>query len=524
VTLGEPKPEAGAAKVAVPRRWLGLLAVVFGCVLMVGGIVGVWIYARHLPTAALPRTSSPVPAPIGPAPTPVPPPLALPAPATSVPVPGEPGAAGAPERPTLSLPVALAPFAEDAAAPVPVVGGHPLWGGRDAFVTVTLFGDLECPHTVALLHELFRVKAQKGDELRLAFRHLPLSQHSEGQLAARALAEIHATRGEQAFWHALAGIVRRGEPLAPGGLAGVLDDAGLPGFPLPSPNARAEAALAEDAELATLLFVRDTPTLFVNGRRLAGYVGETALGEAVERERRVAYLALAAGTPPAIVYGERTRKNLLNLGADPPTRTCVPSSDAPVSGPAAALVTVVEFSDLECELCRQGDTALAAVLRAHPGDVKVVWRNFPLPQHHRARLAAGVALSARKLGGDAAFWAVTRALLEPRGTLDDDALVRAAGRAGLDATKILEAARGGANDASIDRDVKLAERLGISGAPTYFVNGQKIPGALPEGELRALVERELMLARRVRSQGAGLVGELACGVRKRARSAPGNER
>jgi protein-disulfide isomerase len=511
-----PVPEA-----AVPSRsWLGIIAVTLGALFMVSGIVAVWVYARHLPAGAGPRVAPPA------AVTTLPPSYAKPTPpAPQSPAPPSPAGSAPSERPSLTLPVALAPFAEDATAPVPVVGGRPLWGGRDAFVTVTVFGDLECPHTIALLKELLRMKGRQGDEVRLAFRHLPLSQHTEGRLAARALAEIHATRGEQAFWHALAGIVRQGDALGPGSLAPILADAGLSGFPSSSPVPRAEAVLAEDAELATLLFVRDTPTVFVNGVRMAGYQGVEALDEAVERERRAAYLALAAGTAPALVYSERTRKNLLNLGADPPTRSCVPSGDAPVTGPSSALVSVVEFSDLECELCRQGDAALAAVVKAHPGDVKVAWRNFPLPQHHRARLAAGVALSARKLGGDAAFWAVTRALLEPRVTLDDDALARAVGKSGLDAAKILDAARSGANDAVIESDIKLAEELGISGAPTYFVNGQKIPGALPEAELRALVERELALARRVRGQGAGLVADLSCGVRRRAgRPAAGEKR
>jgi protein-disulfide isomerase len=218
------------------------------------------------------------------------------------------------------------------------------------------------------------------------------------------------------------------------------------------------------------------------------------------------------------VYTERTRKNFLNFGAEPPVRECVQSGDAPAFGPANAAVTVVEFSDFECELCRQGEAALSAVLKGHAAEVRVVWRNFPLPQHHRARLAAGVALAARRLGGDAAFWAVTRALLAPGVKLDDDALARAATQSGFDATKILSAARGGTYDAEIDRDIKLGETLAVSGAPTYFVNGRRSAGALPEPELRALFARELSLGRRVRAQGAGLVAGLACGVRTSAAS------
>jgi protein-disulfide isomerase len=503
---------SGPPRASVRRRRLGVVIVLFGAAMMVGGIVGVWLYARRLtgPTPVAASVAAPS------MPLPLPPALALPAPEASVIAPA-PDDSATPPRRALVLPLAVPPFPDDAESPVPVLGGHPLWGGRDAFVTITVFADLENPHSIAVLRELLPLKVEKGEELRVLFRQLPASDHGEGQLAARALAEIHATRGEQAFWHALAAIVRRGEPLAPGGLASVLDDAGLSGFPLSAPNARARAALADDGELATLLYVRETPTLFVNGRRLTGFFPRTALSEVVERERRTAYLALANATPPAEVYTERTRKNLLNLGADPPARTCVTTGDSPTVGSPSALVTVVEFSDLECELCRQGDAALAAVRRAHPGDVRIVWKNFPLPQHHRARLAAAVALAARHLGGDAAFWAVTHALLEPAVSLDDEGLTRVVARLGLDTAKILSAAHDRTYQVNIEQDLRLAEELGLAGAPTYFVNGQKVAGALPEPELRALVDKELALGRRVRTQGAGLVAELACGVRTGAK-------
>jgi protein-disulfide isomerase len=476
--------------------------------MMVGGILGVWLYAKRLP--AKPPPTPPV---FSVAPTPHGlPPHAMPVPSPSLladPSPAPPKQAG---KPTLTMPTSIAPFPQDADAPVPVEAGHPLWGGRDAFVTATVFADLECPHSVLLVRELLRLKGKVGDRLRLHYRHRTLSQHAEGLIAARALAEIHVSRGEQAFWQALTALVRRGEPLEPGSLRAALSDAGFAGFPLAAPLSRAEGVLAADATLATRLYVRDTPTLFVNGQRASGEVSLPVLEQLVERERRQAFLLLAAGTPPSDVYGDRTRKNLLSLGEDPPQRTCVPLEQAPVTGPPAALVTVVEFSELECEACRQGDAALRSVMKAHPSEVRVVWKHFPLPQHQRARLAAGVALAARKLGGDRAFFSVTRSLLEKKSTLDDDSLSRAAADAGVDAVAVLAEAKKLTYERNIELDVKLADELGITGAPTYFVNGHRVPGALPEPEFKQLIERELTLARRVRSQTRAGVDELACGA------------
>jgi protein-disulfide isomerase len=155
---------------------------------------------------------------------------------------------------------------------------------------------------------------------------------------------------------------------------------------------------------------------------------------------------------------------------------------------------------------------LRSVTKAHPSEIKLVWKHFPLPQHQRARLAAGVALAARKLGGDRAFFSVTRALFDQKSNLDDEALSRAATAAGVDAEAVLREAKKLVHERRIELDVKAADDLGITGAPTYFVNGHRVPGALPEAALRQLVERELALARRVRAQTRAGVDELACGA------------
>ncbi|HEY3495099.1 MAG TPA: thioredoxin domain-containing protein [Polyangiaceae bacterium] len=491
-----PKPRAEEPS----RAWIGVLAVAFGALLMLAGVAGVYLYARRHPLAL---TTSSASAPLPP-PVPVPPPLPV-APAPPIAAPSAPATAEL-VPPTL----VVRPFPEDAAAPVPVQFGHPLWGARDAPVTLTVFADLECPHSVPFVRTILSEKARRGDKLRLAFRHLPLSQHQEGTEAARALAEIHSARGEPAFWRALAEIVRSGQPLEPGALGPLLAGAGLSAFPSEPAPAVVESALEEDAVLAVRLFVRSTPTVFVNGTRLEGFQTAAVLSEAVTRELQAAYLTLASGVAPNELYSQRAKKNLLNLGDDPPGRACVPAGDSPAQGAAEPLVEFVEFTDLECELCREGEAALAKVFRGHAAEMRVVWKNFPLPQHPLARKAASFALEARRAGGDTAFFAVTSALLERGAAPDENGLARAAQRAKVDLQALLAAAEGGAHEARIAADLELARTLGLTGAPTYFVNGRKIAGAVSAGELEAIVRAELALARKVRAKGAGNVAELAC--------------
>ncbi len=471
----------------------------FGALVMVVGVVSVYLYVKRLPPPAPPSLPAAASAALPPPAPPEPPAEVSPAPSGQ-----------AAPMPSAAPPIALAPFAEDAAALVPVERGRPLWGPRNAPVTLSVFGDFECPYTIALLRVVFAEKARRGDDLRLSFRFATLSQHEEGARAARMLTAIHAVHGEGAFWTVVQEIARRGEPLAEGDLDGVLETLGITPVELPP---SLEKTLEDDAVLAASLYVRATPVSFVNGVRIDGYRTQRALAEIIARERKTTGLVLASGVTPQALYSERTRKNLINLGKDPPGRACVPVAGSPVRGAKNALVTIVEFTEHTCDYCREGDALVAAALAARPNDVRSVWKTLPLPQHPRARYAANFALEARRAGGDAAFWAVTRVLFGAKDGLADGAAFTAAAEATkLEPEKLLAAAEQSAHDKSVDADQKLAESLGISAVPTYYVNGRQIAGVVSAAEFRAVVNEELELARKVKKNGAGDVAELACGA------------
>ena len=76
---------------------------------------------------------------------------------------------------------------------------------------------------------------------------------------------------------------------------------------------------------------------------------------------------------------------------------------SPVKGPASAPVTLQVFSDFECPFCVRAAPTLADVEARFQGRVRLVWRNYPLPSHARARPAARAAMSAMAQGGNAKF-------------------------------------------------------------------------------------------------------------------------
>jgi protein-disulfide isomerase len=503
--LAEPRsPEPSATPVGAPLTgvpsapvWFGIIAVSLGAILMVVGVVAVYLYAKRLP----------------PSPGPTPPPVAVPA------LPPLPPERPAPSGKTAAQPpapppppVALAPFAEDSAALVPVERSRPLWGPRNAPVTLTIFGDLECPYTIAMLRVVFAEKARRGDDLRLAFRFETLSQHVYGAIAAQRLLTLHAADGEGPFWTVLQEIARRGEPLEEGALDSVLETLGMK---VDEPDPAVARLLVEDDALAASLYVSATPVVFVNGVRVDGFRSQRALAEIIARERKTSGLVLASGVTPQALYAERTKKNLIDVGKEPPDRACVPVAGSPVRGPQDALVTIVEFTEHTCDYCREGEALVAAALASRPRDVRAAWKSLPLPQHPRARYAANLALEARRAGGDAAFWTVTSVLFGAKDGLADESIyAKAAAAAKLDADMLRTAADRSAHDANVDADRRLAETLGVAdAAPSYFVNGRRIAGVVSLAEFQSVVAEELALARRVKKNGAGSVAELACGAR-----------
>jgi Na+/H+ antiporter NhaA len=153
-------------------------------------------------------------------------------------------------------------------------------------------------------------------------------------------------------------------------------------------------------------------------------------------------------------------------------------------GPADAPVTVVEYGDFECPYCGQAEPAIRELLRDF-GDVGYVWRHLPLSDvHPRAQLAAEAAEAAADQG---AFWPMHDLLLEHQDALQVRDLVGYAEQLGLDVDRFRDALRRHTGAARVDEDVDSADLSGVSGTPTFFINGRRHYGAYDIGTLSAAV-------------------------------------
>jgi protein-disulfide isomerase len=158
-------------------------------------------------------------------------------------------------------------------------------------------------------------------------------------------------------------------------------------------------------------------------------------------------------------------------------------------------VTLQIFSDFECPFCVQAAPAIAAVEQRYHGRMRVVWRNYPLPSHQRARPAARAALEAFAAGGNPKFWALHDWFYSPRADLSDAGLSKAGAMLSLDAARLQNAARSAKYDALIDADMAAGDAAGIEGTPAVFLNDYYLMGARDEIEYGLVVERALRQAR-----------------------------
>jgi protein-disulfide isomerase len=175
-------------------------------------------------------------------------------------------------------------------------------------------------------------------------------------------------------------------------------------------------------------------------------------------------------------------------------RVPVAKSD-PTRGPADALVTLVLFSDFQCPFCKRVEETLASLEQKYGSDLRIVWKDYPLPFHERAIPAAVLARVAFVKKGAKGFWQARDAIFEGQDDLNDGTLKGIAKSLGLSWSEIRRAIADHRFTGVLDESEDLAKSLGVGGTPCAFVNGYRVEGALPSEKFVAVVDAQLAKAR-----------------------------
>jgi protein-disulfide isomerase len=130
------------------------------------------------------------------------------------------------------------------------------------------------------------------------------------------------------------------------------------------------------------------------------------------------------------------------------------------------------------------------LLDAYPGKIRLVYRDFPLPNHKQAPKAAEAAHCAEDQGK---YWEMHAKLFASEGKLAPTDLKGYAREVGLDGPRFDRCLESGEKAKVVDSHRKAGEEAGVSGTPAFFVNGRLISGAQPLEAFRAIVDKELGL-------------------------------
>lgn len=182
--------------------------------------------------------------------------------------------------------------------------------------------------------------------------------------------------------------------------------------------------------------------------------------------------------------------NVLPRAPLPPT---VPSEDAdrrgptvptatfldPVRGDRNAKNTIIEFGDFECPYCATANETLNGYLRTH-ADVRLVWKDFPLPTHPNALAAAE---AARCAGDQGKYWEYHDLLMENQHRLGTPFYGEAATELRLDQAAFVACQDQHLHAARIQASFDEGAAAGVDGIPYFFVNGKKFSGAITSAEL-----------------------------------------
>ncbi len=174
--------------------------------------------------------------------------------------------------------------------------------------------------------------------------------------------------------------------------------------------------------------------------------------------------------------------------APQPSGKAASADDDPVLGDKNAPVTIIEFSDYQCPFCERFWSQTLPLIKANyidTGKVKLVYRDFPLGFHQYAQKAAEAAECADDQGK---YWEMHDKLFQNQAALTINDLKRYASELGLDTSTFNQCLDSGKYTKEVQKDLADGSASGVSGTPSFFVNGVQIVGAQPYSAFEQAIE------------------------------------
>lgn len=346
----------------------------------------------------------------------------------------------------------------------------PMLGNPDAIVTLVEFTDFQCPFCSRANTTIHQLLEKNPDKVRIVFRHYPLPFHDKAKLAHQA-AEAAKIQGK--FWEYYDSLFADQGKLAREDLIARAQTLGLDVAKFTA-DMDSEAVIKKveaDFEAGGKAGVRGTPHFFINGALFSGAQPLEAFQANLDKEYNMALTYQEKGLKGNDLYEQIIKDNI-------PAPLVVDIEGSPFKGAADAPVVIVQFSDFQCPFCSRVEPTIDALMAdpAYAGKIKVVFKQMPLGFHDKAQKAAEAALFAADNGK---FWELHKAMFANQNALTVDDIKKYAGEIGLDVAALDAALTSNKYAEAVAKDIKAANSVGISGTPSFVVNGKLVVGALP---------------------------------------------
>ena len=219
------------------------------------------------------------------------------------------------------------------------------------------------------------------------------------------------------------------------------------------------------------------------------------------RDQIVAHLRQRRFEKAKAAYVQSLREQAKVIISLPPPKADITLKGTPIRGIPTAPVVVVEFADYECPYCQQVNPDLQKLEEQYKGKVAFAYKDTPLPMHPHAEKASEAALCA---GTQGRYWEYHDLLFASK-QYDVPELKQHARQLNLDGTAFDQCLDTGAQAGAVKAQLAEFEKFGLSGTPSFFINGRFLSGAVDYATLHSIVEQELATARQPKKE-AGQVG------------------
>jgi len=178
----------------------------------------------------------------------------------------------------------------------------------------------------------------------------------------------------------------------------------------------------------------------------------------------------------------------VSVSLDPPRYEVAIADHDATRGPADAPITIVEFSEFQCPFCARVNPTLSALEKKYAGKIRLVFKDFPLPNHAQAPKAAEAAHCANEQGK---FWELHDRLFANQQQLQVPELKAHAKAVGLDQAAFDQCLDSGKFTTAVKSDVDLGSNMGVQSTPTLYINGRVVTGAQPLNVFTSIIDEEL---------------------------------